>query len=118
MLANVVEAHASSHGAMPQGLSLWQMVVFQATDFATHVSLALDGVRLMLVSPSLGWTMLDGALCGDKTHLAHFVFDSATHALETLAALALLALLAAVEAVMLLRRFVRLLAQSRVWRFA
>jgi hypothetical protein len=76
-------ASASSHGGMPADLSLWQTIKWQFDDFAAHISLTFEAIKLMLVSPSLGWAMLDGALCGDKTHWAHALFDTADHALES-----------------------------------
>jgi len=68
---------------MPSDLSLWQTIKWQVDDFATHMSLTFEAIKLMFVSPSLGWDMLDGALCGDKTHWAHALFDTASHALES-----------------------------------
>lgn len=83
LLASVGIASASSHGAMPTDLSLWQIIMWQIDDFAAHMILTFEAIKLMLVSPSLGWAMLDGAMCGDKTHWAHALFDTADHALES-----------------------------------
>jgi hypothetical protein len=82
LLATASLANASSHGGMPSDLSLWQTIRWQFDDFAAHMSMTFEAIRLMLVSPSLGWSMLDGAICGDKTHWAHALFDTADHALE------------------------------------
>jgi len=83
LLATASAAFASSHGAAPAGLNLWDTVKWQFDDFAAHMSLTFEGIKLMFVSPSLGWSMLDNAICGDESHWAHLLFDSADHALES-----------------------------------
>jgi hypothetical protein len=83
LLATAGVANASSHGGMPADLSLWQIIKWQLDDFIVHMGLTLEAIKLMFVSPPLGWAMLDGALCGDKTHWAHALFDTADHALES-----------------------------------
>lgn len=90
-------AFASSHGAMPAGISLVEMVLWEIQHFALHMLLTFQALELMFVSPSLGLAMLgEQTLCASASPLVGALFGTAPAALVTFAItiMALAALLA------------------------
>jgi hypothetical protein len=77
-------AFASSHGAMPSGLSLWDQMAWEVEHYALHMQLTLEAIRTWFVSPQFGWDMLDSqTLCAEQGRITGHLFDTGTHALET-----------------------------------
>ena len=84
LLASVGVASASSHGAMPAGLSFTDMVVWEVQHYAIHMQLTAQAIQTWFVSPQLGWDLLDGqSLCSSQGRLTELLFDTGTHALES-----------------------------------
>jgi hypothetical protein len=80
----VTAAFASSHGAMPAGLSLWDQMVWEVEHYALHMQLTLEAILAWFVSPQLGWDLLDSqALCAEQGRMTEHLFDTGMHALET-----------------------------------
>lgn len=77
-------ASASSHGAMPAGLSVIEMLNWEFQHFMLHMSLTYQALQLMSASPSLGWAMLsDQTLCAAISPLVSVLFGSAGAAAVT-----------------------------------
>ncbi len=111
LLAGVGIASASSHGAMPYGASFADLVVWELQHFALHLTLTLQAIQVMFVSPALGWAMLgDQAMCAGLGFVTAFLFKSAPLALLTFmvsvaaAAFAVLALVLRVKTLVHERR--------------
>jgi len=80
----VSAAFASSHGAMPAGLSLWDQMVWEVEHYALHMQLTLEAILAWFVSPQLGWDLLNSqTLCADQGRMTEHLFDTGMHALET-----------------------------------
>jgi hypothetical protein len=82
--ATVSAAFASSHGAMPAGLSLWDQMVWEVEHYALHMQLTFEAILAWFVSPQLGWDLLNSqTLCADQGRMTEHLFDTGMHALET-----------------------------------
>jgi hypothetical protein len=80
----VTAAFASSHGAMPAGLSLWDQMVWEVEHYALHMQLTFEAILAWFVSPQLGWDLLNSqTLCADQGRVTEHLFDTGMHALET-----------------------------------
>jgi hypothetical protein len=81
--ATVSSAFASSHGAMPAGLSLWDQMVWEVEHYALHMQLTFEAILASFVSPQLGWDLLNSqTLCADQGRMTEHIFDTGMHALE------------------------------------
>ncbi len=84
VLASAGSAFASSHGAMPQDLTFFGMVLWEIEHFEIHMGLTSDALQMMLVSPELGLTLLsDQALCAPVTPVTAVLFGNAPTAITT-----------------------------------
>jgi hypothetical protein len=82
--ATVSAAFASSHGAMPAGLSLWDQMIWEVEHYALHMQLTFEAILAWFVSPQLGWDLLNSqTLCADQGGMTEHLFDTGMHALET-----------------------------------
>jgi hypothetical protein len=54
VIGTAVPAFASSHGAMPAGLSLWDQMVWEVEHYAIHMQLTFEAIRVWFISPQLG----------------------------------------------------------------
>jgi hypothetical protein len=80
----VSAAFASSHGAMPSGLSLWDQMVWEVEHYVLHMQLTFEAIRTWLVFPQLGWDLLNSqTLCAEQGRMTEHLFDTGMHALET-----------------------------------
>ena len=105
LLVTAGVASASSHGAMPAGLSFLQVMQWELEHFGLHLQMIYQAIQTMFVSPSLGWDMLsDQSLCADQGNLTSHLFDTALHALMTFLDSTLVAVWVLVE------------VAARVWR--
>jgi hypothetical protein len=84
VIAATVPAFASSHGAMPAHLSLWDQMVWEVVHYAIHMQLTFEAIRVWFVSPQLGWALLDSqTLCAEQGRMTEHFFDTGMHAIET-----------------------------------
>jgi hypothetical protein len=82
--ATVSAAFASSHGAMPAGLSLWDQMVWEVEHYVFHMYLTFEAILAWFVSPQLGWDLLNSqTLCAEQGRMTEHLFDTGMHALET-----------------------------------
>lgn len=82
LLVSVPAAFASSHGAMPAGLSLWDQASWEVQHYLIHMQMTFEAIRAWFVSPELGWALLnDQTLCATQGHLTEHLFDTGMHAL-------------------------------------
>ncbi len=87
LLTTATAALASSHRAMPAGMSFGDQIAWEIQHYLIHMQLTFEAIRIWLVSPELGWALLgDQTICATLSPLVGVLFSSALGALVTFVA--------------------------------